>query len=324
MILCGCTHEITPTFPNTYKGNFEALWQIIDEKYCYLDAKNINWDSIHDVYQAKVAAMETNDYRFFFNLMGEMLDNLRDGHVNMYSDFDVYACTNWYDSYPTNYSSELIVKHYIPNYKAAGGFYYDTIANGQVGYMLYTSFQNGFSNKNLGYIFDYFKNCKGIILDVRNNGGGSLEYAKKMAAIFFENNETVAFRQHKIGSGHEDFSKLEEMNIDTNDVHYHWHKPVVILCNRKSYSATNFFVSSMRYTSNCTIIGGITGGGGGMPVSYEMPNGWMIRFSSIRMLDRNKNSIEDGIEPDIKIDLTSNDKDDIIEKAIEIVNQKAL
>ena len=39
---------------NTNEGNFEALWSIIDKKYCYLEYKNINWDSIHTAYKNKV------------------------------------------------------------------------------------------------------------------------------------------------------------------------------------------------------------------------------------------------------------------------------
>ncbi len=57
-------------------------------------------------------------------------------------------------------------------------------------------------------------------------------------------------------------------------------------------------------------------------MSYELPCGWMVRFSSIRMYDLDKNDIEEGIEPDVLVTLQSEDKDDIIEKAIELINAK--
>ena len=57
-----------------------------------------------------------------------------------------------------------------------------------------------------------------------------------------------------------------------------------------------------------------------MPLSYELPCGWMVRFSSVRMYDREKKDIEPGIEPDIIVTMQSKDKDDIIEKAIEVIN----
>ena len=78
----------------------------------------------------------------------------------------------------------------------------------------------------------------------------------------------------------------------------------------------------MRYADNATIVGGVSGGGGGMPMSYEIPCGWMVRFSSIRMYDREKKDIEQGIEPDVLVTMKSTYKDDIIEKAIEWINNE--
>ena len=57
-------------------------------------------------------------------------------------------------------------------------------------------------------------------------------------------------------------------------------------------------------------------------MSYELPCGWMVRFSGIRMYDLDKSDIEEGIEPDVLVTLQSEDKDDIIEKAIELINAK--
>ena len=76
----------------------------------------------------------------------------------------------------------------------------------------------------------------------------------------------------------------------------------------------------MRYVPNARIVGGVSGGGGGMPMSYEMPNGWMVRFSSVRMYDRDKKDIENGIVPDVLMTMTSTDKDDFIEKAIQLIH----
>lgn len=57
------------------------------------------------------------------------------------------------------------------------------------------------------------------------------------------------------------------------------------------------------------------------PMAYRgwqlgLGNGWMVRLSSVRMYDRDKKDIENGIEPDIRITMSSSDQDDIIEQAI--------
>ena len=92
------------------------------------------------------------------------------------------------------------------------------------------------------------------------------------------------------------------------------------MTNRRSYSATNDFVNSMRQFPNVTTMGDTTGGGSGLPFSSEIPNGWSIRFSASPMFDPDMNQLEFGIEPDVKVDMTSEDmqqgKDTIIETAI--------
>lgn len=301
--------------------NIEALWQIIDTKYCYVEEKGIDWQAIHDEYVAKAAAIQKGDEVALFDLCAGMLDSLKDGHVNLYSAFDRSSNTAWFDTYPANYDSRLQAL-YLHDYRVAGSLYYCTVDGGNVGYVYYNSFSNSFGASNLAWIFGAFKECKGVIIDVRNNGGGSIENAYLLAAPFFTQSQTIGYWQHKTGAGHQDFSPMEPMTLNASLVATKWGKPVVVLCNRRSYSATNLFVSLMRYADNATIVGGVSGGGGGMPMSYELPIGWMVRFSSVRMYDRDKRDIEQGISPDILVTMQSTDKDDIIEKAIEVINSK--
>lgn len=54
MLLCclpiqtGCIGE--DDFADDPVGNFEQLWKIIDERYCFLDSKGIDWDAVHEKY----------------------------------------------------------------------------------------------------------------------------------------------------------------------------------------------------------------------------------------------------------------------------------
>jgi C-terminal processing protease CtpA/Prc len=208
---------------------------------------------------------------------------------------------------------------YLNTYRQAGGLVYNRIHNDSIGYIYYGSFSDNFSFANAVSVFNYFKDCRGIVLDVRNNGGGSLENAYKLASLFHPQDTVVGYWQHKSGSGHSDFSSLEPMKLEESKGY--WQRPVIVLCNRNSYSATNFFVSIMRYLPHCLVIGGKSGGGGGMPMSYELPNGWLVRFSSVRMFDRDKVSIEAGVNPEVVVNQQSTDKDDLIEAAVYVINK---
>ena len=322
--LGSCMDDIS--YPNNnYRENFETLWKIIDTRYCYLDYKNINWDSIYTVYEARLETDTIDEYTFF-DSMSEMLAELKDGHVNLYSAFDRSRYWNWFTDYPANFNASLIFndRYLGDNYRSVSGLQYQRIADGQsVGYIYYSSFSNGFTDSNIKHIFQSFIDCQyGLIIDVRDNGGGSIENCKKLASYFFKNDTVSMYMQHKTGPGHTDFSEPKAVKTEASKS-LQWQRPVIVLANRSSYSATNLFVCMMKDAPNALILGDKSGGGGGMPLSNELPNGWMVRFSANPMFDSRMQHIEFGIDPDVSIGLDSADvaegKDSMIEKAVEIL-----
>lgn len=53
----------------------------------------------------------------------------------------------------------------------------------------------------------------------------------------------------------------------------------------------------MKNIPGVTVIGATTGGGSGMPYSYELPNGWSVRLSACPILDAKGQPTEFGVEP---------------------------
>ncbi len=315
-----CMHNLDVSETNTPLGNFQVLWQTIDEKYCFIAEKKVDWDSVYQVFRPQVAKLDNNDERALFDIFYAMLNTLNDGHVNLYTPFDVSACSAWYENYPLVYNSTILFSDkYLGNYKTAGGIYYNLLEADSVGLMRCGSFSNAVSALNMYYVFTFFNDCKALILDVRHNGGGDLENAYRLASFFFEEKKTVGYQQHKNGRGHDDFSEYQEIVIEPSKIK--WLRPVIILTDRYSYSATNSFANAMQYAANCAIVGQQTGGGGGLPLSYELPNGWMVRFSSVRMVNADYQSIENGVKPDVLIDKRSNTEDLCVEKALEIIRK---
>ena len=313
LLACDRNETITE-YNNDPKENFDALWNILNEKYCYFTYKNIDWTEVYNNFLPRVKKVK-NIFELF-DLMAKMIDTLQDGHVNLYTPFDVSTCTGWYDSYPTDYNADYLYKHFDSDLRSAGGLSYTTIENGTIGYIRYSSFANSFTTTNLAYIDAYFhtlNKVKGIIIDVRNNGGGSLTYSEKLASCFFKERTTTGYMQHKTGACHDCFSDPTPITTDPTDAPIDWSdKKVVVLSNRRCYSATNDFIVRMKQAPNALVVGGITGGGGGMPLSQELPNGWMIRFSAVPMFDADMQHIEFGVMPDIEVHISPDDSDDTI------------
>lgn len=307
------------TYDNNPKGNFESLWRIIDERYCFLDYKSeaygLDWSNVYFKYRSRIHDGMTRLQ--LFEVMAEMLSELRDGHVNLYTSADVGRYWSWHEDYPTNFNDSVQRLYLGNNYKIASGLKY-TILDDNIGYIYYESFSNAIGDGNLDDVLLALQVCNGLILDVRNNSGGQLTYSERLTQRFTNEKILVGYTSHKIGKGHSDFSSpLPEYISPSKRVR--WQKKVVVLTNRKCYSATNTFVRNMKACSQATIMGDQTGGGSGLPFSSELPNGWSVRFSACPMFDAQMEQIEFGIQPDVVVAMKGEDiqrgKDTLIEKA---------
>jgi hypothetical protein len=310
-------------FDNDPRSNFDALWKIIDENYCFFEYKQIDWDAVYRKYGARVKS-DMGNYALF-ELMSEMLSELKDGHVNLIASHDMSRYWNWSEDYPSNFDADIQKKYLGRDYSIAGGMFYKILED-NVGYIYYGSFSNDVGDGNMSQILSQMSICKGIIIDVRNNGGGSLTNVERIASRFFNEKTLVGYISHKIGKGHNDFSDFYPKYINSHDK-IRYQKPVMVLTNRSCYSATNDFVNAMKHAPNATIVGDKTGGGSGLPFSSELPNGWSVRFSASPMYDANKQHIEFGIDPDVQVSMTDSDKskgkDTIIEKARELIQSQS-
>ncbi len=150
--------------------------------------------------------------------------------------------------------------------------------------------------------------------------------AEKLASYFMQENTLTGYMCHKTGNGHDDFSKPVAVYTPARKQGDRWENPVVVLTNRSSYSATNSFVSRMKLAPSAIVMGDRTGGGGGMPLSNELPNGWMVRFSACPLFDANMQHIEWGIDPDSSVSMNSTDRangfDTLIERAIDWIGEQ--
>ena len=322
---------------DTPEGNFDMLWKIFDEYYCYFDYKNVDWDSVYSVYRPKVYNEMSDDE--LFKVCADMIAELKDGHVNLYYSYDASRYWKWSQDYPENYSQRIVHENYLHNdYHRKGGFVYKVLPE-NIGYMHYDAFTSSFTDGLLDHILTEFANCKGVIIDIRNNGGGNINNVNKIACRFTDQEKVLCgYTLYKTGPGHSEFGDtivdyLESVNpsslseINKSDSHVKFLKKVAVLSNRGVYSAANDFVRTMKVLDNVTIIGDRSGGGGGIPCNFDLPNGWYARLSTTPMLDRNYVHTEFGIDPTegFKVDMAADahitGKDAILDTAIEFLSK---
>lgn len=313
-------------YANDPRGNFEALWSVIDEHYCFLDQKGIDWQAVHDRYAGRISDRMTSDELFI--VCADMLDELRDGHVNLSASFNTSYYRAWWSDYPQNFSSRIIEQYYFNyNYRQSSGMMYGFLDN-NIGYIYYGSFSATVGAGNLDHALNFLASANGLVIDVRDNGGGDLTNVEKFVSRFIDRPTLVGYISHKTGPGHSDFSEPYPITYrPAEEGRVRWAKPIVVLTNRSTFSAANNFASVMKLLPGVRIVGATTGGGSGMPFSSELPCGWSVRFSACSMLDAEGNSTESGVTPsegcavDMDPIAALDGHDTILDRALELLNE---
>lgn len=305
-------------------GNYDSLWKIIDEHYCFFGDNGLDWKQIGEKYREKIHP-EMTDMELF-NVCSGLLSELQDGHVNLSTPFAVYYYRKWWTDYPQNFSLRTLQEYYLDfDWQTVSGLMYKKFEDRNLGYIRCSSFVSPIGNLNLDYILAILYECDALIIDVRDNGGGELTNVQTLLERFISSKTCFGYISHKTGPGHDEFSDPYPVEFTPASGRVMWNKPVAVLINRSCFSAANFFASSMKILPDVTLIGTKTGGGGGLPFSAQLPNGWRVRFSAVPVTDASGRSIEKGVSPSDGFEVIATQeelasgKDAVLERAFELL-----
>ncbi len=321
-LLAACDADV-PDYADGPYGNFDALAEIIDTRYCFFEAKGVDWQEVSANYRAQIKP--TFSDLQLFNLCSEMLDELEDGHVNLVSRFNTSYYRKWWSDYPQNFSLRTLQQYYLDfDYMTTSGIMYKVL-DGNIGYIYYPSFSSGVSELALDYVLAVLSETDGLIFDIRDNGGGLLTNIDTYVGRFITQEIRGGSISHKTGPGHSEFSEPYPFTIKPAPEYRmkYLDKPVCLLINRSCYSSANAFAAVMKTLPQVKLVGARTGGGGGLPFSSELPNGWSVRFSASPLYGPDGEITEFGIDPSPGFECDSPEeelakgKDAILDRALE-------
>ncbi|MEN0049862.1 MAG: S41 family peptidase [Bacteroidota bacterium] len=296
---------------------FEEMWQYIDENYIYFEQKGVDWEAIRTDFTPQIN--EDLLPSVFREICFEMLNTLRDGHNRLTTpDFDEnYPYEIGYD---IHFDLSVIQKNYLNNDFQEMGFYTYGFVQNDLAYVHFSNFKRVL---DIRAVMDFFHNqdIKGMIFDVRDNPGGDGQDAVEIVGHFIEEPTVVGYLVEKIGKAQDHVSK--PLFLEAIPRSPFINVPLVLLTNRRSYSASTYLTSELKDLPNVTLVGQITGGGGGGNQTQELSNGWLLTVSSSKLLDVNfDESLEEGVIPDIVVENDSltlvNGVDEMLERAIEV------
>ena len=311
--------------PSNPVNVFDYLWNQVDQQYAFFDVKNMDWDSVREVYRPMVNDNMSNDS--LFRVCAAMLNTLQDGHTNLISGFDVSRNDSvYYKMYAEkNIDENVVLLNYLTvNHHTTGSFMHNAVRNGAVAYIRYSSFSDYISEGSLKYLVNRYKNCKGMVIDLRQNSGGSISNIAALLSIFDNHKQPLYQCQAKSGPAHDAFADAVTVYAADSSIlgkNNAYTKPVAVLIDRGSYSATSFFAICTMAYDNIRLFGDYSGGGLGLPNGGVLPNGWTYRFSTTRTLAIDGQNYENGVPPDVRVLLdpacTAQGVDNVIEVAAE-------
>ena len=172
-------------------------------------------------------------------------------------------------------------------------------------------------NKNLGYIrlksfnensdkqflktvkkFEKDMKIKGYLLDLRNNPGGLLNQAINITDFFLNDGEIVSTKGRKISETRKFFARRGD-EIDG--------KPIVVLINNGSASASEIFAGALKDHKRAIILGENSYGKGSVQSIIPLKNGGGMRLTiSKYYLPSGKSISEVGVTPDIYVEEDNN------------------
>lgn len=334
LLLISCEEAfLGPDEVNNPERNFELLWNDLDRHYSLFTVRNLNWDSIYQVYRPQVTARTTETE--LFTICAEMIEYLDDSHTTIRSaDYSLFHNSGYEQNLKAKYEefSEPLVKDFYLEYTkypdANQNLYYGKVEGKDIGYIYLADMKRGANGGIIDNILAEIGHHQAIIFDVRDNGGGSTTLPQRIAGAFADKSRFVFTHQTRNGPSHNDFGEKFKLYVQPQGAQ-NFSKPVIMLANRSTISAGEHFILYMRATPNVTLMGDTTAGDFGYRSNDRfLPNGWIYSYSIGRVLLPDGSSLDGiGHVPDIYVrntleDVYYDNNDVVMESAIQYLAEE--
>jgi carboxyl-terminal processing protease len=316
-----------PEPKDTPKDNFEMLWKDMDRYYALFGVKKIDWKKTHDDF-IKYINENTTDGELW-EILCSMIDLLNDGHTSIQMGAHGEYHTSGEHNYFIDFDIGVIKNYYLKNnyyVTGNGNILFSLIPGHSIGYIYIASFLGNDWAFQIKDAVNYLRSTNSIIIDVRENIGGSLENPHIIASAFIDHDITFLKETSRSGPDHNDFEPWVYEKISPMINFEPYTKKLVLLINNRTASGSDHFVYLFKnYIPNTTLIGTNTWGIFSSIYPFRiLPNGWIYTFSSRLTTSLEGVALDSigGIKPDIYIDNVSHyyGIDTVLGTAINYVN----
>jgi hypothetical protein len=318
------TQQYPPAPPEVLAKAFDAFADDFALHYSYLALKKIDWPALRDRYRPRAAV--AGSVERLADILGEMLENVRDGHV--WIDAPQGRIPTCFQPADPNYNHRVRLDA-LKEPVACGDFAVvgRTWGDG-FGAILMTK-QSAANPQSVRQVQEFIRrthDAPGFLVDLREAKGGNEQFAQDIARLFCAADVVYAKSKYRNGPEPTDFGETYDRVLQaTGDRPFT--RPVVCLIGPRAVSSGEGFVQMMAALPHVTTVGARTRGSSGNPKPTKLPGipvtVWYSRWVDL-MPDGTP--IEGaGIAPAVAVDAPPAayaDKDATWEKALAVLRAK--
>ena len=299
---------------------FDAVWNDFDANYSFFVLKGFDWNDSRTRFRSQLSSTSTDAE--IFTVLSSMLLELEDPHVRLNTPLGNSSYTGWFDQYPTNFDEPVITATYLgasAMMSPQANLLFGRI-NADIGYVRVHSLGGSGHGEDIDFILNQLAGIRGLIVDLRGNGGGNDQNGEAIAARFADATRFYRRVRFRDGPNHSDFGQPIDGFISPAGTQS-FLGPVAVLTNRSLLSSAESLVLAFDVFPNAFSVGDFTGGGSANPAQRTLANGWQYTVSRWIEYRPDGTTFEGvGIEPDIRVDISDMDaaalRDTIMDTAI--------
>jgi hypothetical protein len=309
--------------PELAGETFDQLWDAFDKKYAmFVLRPEVDWAKLREHYRPKALASKSADE--MAGVCAEMLKNLRDLHVWLtVADSSVPVFNRPRSANANPKACRAILGRMTKEGRVAWA-----VTTNHIGFIAIYGWDNPNIPAQCAKALEQMRDTRGLIVDVRMNGGGSEPLAEKFAARFLQKEFVYAYSRFRNGPFHTNLTEKEERTVAPGGP-WRYDRPVVVLIGQKCMSSDESFVGMMTGDPQVKTMGDHTCGSSGNPEIIHLPLDMTVSVPQwIDYLPDGTPLDERGFQPQIPFqpdaDAFEGDRDDLLTAALARLSQEPL
>ena len=194
---------------------------------------------------------------------------------------------------------------------------YHEMKEDKIGYIQVTEFDDVTTDQYKEALEDLEnQGMKGLVVDLRNNPGGNVDTVTDMLDLMLPEGTTLSIKD-----------KQGKESVYESDDEHQFTKPLVVLVNENSASASEIFSGAIQTFGTGEVVGTTTYGKGVVQQIFDLKDGTSVKLTIAEYLIAGQFGINGkGVTPDVEVqyekDAQNSDRDNQLEKALEEVKNK--